>query len=74
MINNRSHSNFSGGNVICDVVNLLEHFGIHLVSLGKKRSNEEAAKLAKQALLNGFDQAWKEGLSCRIPSILSFGR
>ncbi|TXG66754.1 hypothetical protein EZV62_008029 [Acer yangbiense] len=67
LINSRSHSNFGGGNIICDIINILERVGISSVSLGKKGANKEVSKLARLTLSSGLDHAWKEGRPCRLP-------
>ncbi|TXG69209.1 hypothetical protein EZV62_004144 [Acer yangbiense] len=66
MTNDRSHLNFIGGNVISEIIRILESFGISSVLCGQKGSNLEAYKLARQALLQGYNLAWKEGLPCRV--------
>ena len=68
MINERRHLNFSGGNVITDIISLLENYGIPFISLGRKGSNSVATLLARQAIRRGYDMAWKEGIPCHVPS------
>ena len=51
--------NSSCGNIVSDILNIMEELGLPSISSGKKGSNKAAYALANQALLRRKDLIWK---------------
>ncbi|TXG63928.1 hypothetical protein EZV62_010922 [Acer yangbiense] len=68
MINNDSHLTSSSGNIIRDIIRLMNVNGISSILLGNKGSNRVASDLAKRALQCRKDHAWKFGHPISVPN------